>query len=104
MTNILAIVILSGASCVSPVEQSDALRLTIAGKTPCAVVVRAPVGNPFKAAQMPNTITAAAAKPKAVKKAVEKSKRKAISGLRSQRTWFPEAGAPDGNGQSTEGR
>ena len=77
MTNILAIVILSGASCVSPVEQSDALRLTIAGKTPCAVVVRAPVGNPFKAAQMPNTNTAAAAKPKAVKKAVEKSKRKA---------------------------
>ena len=26
MTNILAIVILSGASCVSPVEQSDAMR------------------------------------------------------------------------------
>lgn len=77
MTNILAIVILSGASCVSPVEQSDALRLTIAGKTPCAVVVRAPVGNPFKAAQMPNTITAAAAtKPPAFKYPKKKAKKK----------------------------
>lgn len=60
MNNILAIVILSGASCISPVEQSDALRLTIAAKTPCAVVIREPVGNPFKAAQAPNTITPAA--------------------------------------------
>ena len=61
MTNILAIVIFGGATCISPVEQSDALRLTIAGKVPCAVVIREPVANPFKAAQMPNTITPAAA-------------------------------------------
>lgn len=57
MTNILAIVIMSGATCISPVEQSDALRLTIAGKTPCAIVIRAPVANPFKLAQQPNEIS-----------------------------------------------
>lgn len=81
MTNILAIVILSGASCISPVEQSDALRLTIAGKVPCAVVIREPVANPFKAAQQPNTITpAAVTKPPAFKyppKKKAKKKRKA---------------------------
>lgn len=80
MTNILAIVILSGASCISPVEQSDALRLTIAGKVPCAVVIREPVGNPFKAAQQPNTITPAAATAPAFKyppKKKAKKKRKA---------------------------
>ena len=63
MTNILAIVILSGASCISPVEQSDALKVTVVGKVPCAVVIREPVANPFKAAQEPNTITPVAAKP-----------------------------------------
>lgn len=63
MSQILAIVILSGASCISPVEQSDALKMTLAGKVPCAVVIREPIANPFKAAQQPNTITPAAAKP-----------------------------------------
>lgn len=62
MSNILGIVILSGASCISPVEQSDALKMTVVKKVPCAVVIRAPIANPFKAAQQPNTITPAAAK------------------------------------------
>lgn len=74
MSNILAIVILSGASCISPVEQSDALKLTIARKVPCAVVIREPVANPFKAAQETNTITPAAVTPPIKKVAKKKSK------------------------------
>jgi hypothetical protein len=81
VNNILAIVILSGASCVSPLDVSDALKVTMASKTPCAVVIREPVANPFKAAQQPNTITpAAATKPPAFKyppkKKAKKKKRK----------------------------
>ena len=77
MTNILAIVILSGASCISPVENSDVLRMTVVGKVPCAVVIREPVANPFKAAQAPNTITpAAASKPPTFKYPKKKSKKK----------------------------
>jgi hypothetical protein len=77
MTNILAIVILSGASCISPVENSDVLKMTVVGKVPCAVVIREPVANPFKATQQPNTITpAAATKPPAFKYPKKKSKKK----------------------------
>jgi len=63
VTNILAIVILSGASCVSPLDVSDALKVTMASKTPCAIVIRQPVANPFKAAQEPNEPAAAAPVP-----------------------------------------
>jgi hypothetical protein len=79
VTNILAIVILTGASCVSHVGHSEALRVTTASKVPCAVVIRAPVGNPFKAAQQPNTITPAATAPafKYPPKKKAKKKRKA---------------------------
>jgi hypothetical protein len=63
MTNILAIVILTGASCMSQVGHSEALRVTTASKTPCAVVIRAPVANPFKVAQQPNEPAAAAPVP-----------------------------------------
>lgn len=63
MTNILAIVILSGASCVSPLDVSDALKVTMASKVPCAVVIRQPTGNPYKAVQEQNEVTAAAAPP-----------------------------------------
>lgn len=76
MTNILAIVILSGASCISPVEQSDALKVTVVGKVPCAVVIREPVANPFKAAQTANTITPAAATAPPIKKVAKKKTKK----------------------------
>lgn len=59
MSNVIAIVMLSGASCFSHVGHLDALKMTVATKTPCAVVIREPVGNPFKAAQEPNKVTAA---------------------------------------------
>ena len=81
MNSILAVVILTGASCISPVEQSDALKVTVVGKVPCAVVIRNPVANPYKVAQAPNTITpAAATKPPAFEyppKKKGKKKRKA---------------------------
>jgi len=54
VSQILAIVILSGASCMSHVGHSEALRVTTASKTPCAVVIREPIANPFKAAQEVN--------------------------------------------------
>lgn len=76
MTNILAIVILSGASCVSPIETSDALRVTMASKVPCAVLIREPIANPFKAAQEPNTVTPAAATPAPAFKYLPKKKAK----------------------------
>lgn len=63
MNNIIAIVILSGASCISPIETSDALRVTLASKVPCAVVIKEPVANPFKAAQEANEPAAAAPVP-----------------------------------------
>lgn len=63
MSKVLAVIMLSGASCVSPVETSDVLRVTMASKVPCAIVIRDPITNPFKVAQEPNTITPAAAKP-----------------------------------------
>lgn len=62
MTPIVAIVILTGASCASPVEQLD--RTTVAWQVPCAIVLREQSANPFKAVQQPNTITPAAAVPK----------------------------------------
>lgn len=55
MTAIIALVILTGAACSSPVEQQAAT--TIAHKVPCAIVIREPVGNPFKVAQQPNELT-----------------------------------------------
>ena len=76
MSNILAIVILSGASCVSHLDVSDALKVTLASKTPCAVVIREPIANPFKAAQTANTITPAAATAPALKKVTKKKSKK----------------------------
>lgn len=75
MNTILAVVVLTGASCISPVEQSDALQMTVVGKVPCAVVIRNPVANPYKVAQEPNGISAAAPVP-VVQKVAKKSKKK----------------------------
>lgn len=75
MTNIIAIVLLSGASCVSHIDQSDALKVTLASKVPCAVVIRQPTGNPYKAAQATNEVSAV--KAKAAPKKKGKKKRKA---------------------------
>lgn len=75
MNSILAVVILTGASCISPVEQSDALKVTVVEKVPCAVVIRNPVANPYKVAQEPNGISAAAPVP-VVQKVAKKSKSK----------------------------
>lgn len=75
MNGILAVVILTSASCVSPVEQSNALKVTVVGKVPCAVVIRNPVANPFKVAQEPNVISAAAPVP-VVQKVAKKTKKK----------------------------
>lgn len=72
MSNVIAIVMLSGASCFSHVGHLDALKMTVATKTPCAVVIREPVGNPFKAAQAPNEVSAAPP----VKKVASKKKGK----------------------------
>lgn len=69
MSAIMAIVILSGAACSSPVEQAP--RETVAYQVPCAIVIREPVANPFKLTQAQNEIAPAAA-PKA--KAVPKYK------------------------------
>jgi hypothetical protein len=55
MTAVIALIILTGAACASPVEQVD--RATVAHKVPCAIVIREPVGNPFKLAQQPNAVT-----------------------------------------------
>ena len=77
MTPILGIVMLTGASCVSPVERSDVLNMTVVGKVPCAVVIRQPVGNPFKAAQeanAPAAVTPAAGKVTAFKYPPKKKK------------------------------
>lgn len=75
MNGVLAVVILTSASCVSPVEQSDALKVTVVGKVPCAVVIRNPVTNPFKIVQEPNVISAAAPVP-VVQKVAKKTKKK----------------------------
>jgi hypothetical protein len=75
VSQILAIVLLTGANCVSPVEASDVLKVTLASKTPCAVVVREQTANPFKVAQARNTITPAAVKPAPVFKYPPKKKK-----------------------------
>lgn len=59
MSAIIALVILTGAACSSPTEQ--ALRETVAYQVQCAIVIREQSANPFKLAQMPNTVTPAAA-------------------------------------------
>lgn len=83
MTKLIAIVMYTGAACVSPIESTaDG---TVAYKTPCAEIVQVQSGNPYKIVQQPNVITAAAAKPKAIKKAVEKAKRKATKKRRKAR-------------------
>lgn len=55
MTTVIALVILTGAACSSPVEQAD--RVTVAYQVPCAIVIREPSANPFKVAQQPNSIS-----------------------------------------------
>lgn len=54
MSQVLAIVILAGVGCVSPLEEQA--RTTIAHQVPCAIVIRQPVANPFKIAQRQNEI------------------------------------------------
>ena len=75
MSKLVGIIIYSGAACVSPIEPMAGG--TVAYKTPCAEIVQVQSANPYKIAQQPNVITAAAAKPKAVKKTAEQAKRKA---------------------------
>lgn len=72
MSAVVALVILSGAACFSPVEQAP--RETVAYQTPCAIVIREQTANPFKIAQQPNTITPASATLKATAKAKPKFK------------------------------
>lgn len=83
MTALLAIIISTGAACVSPVTIEPG-GMTVQ-KVPCAQVVQLRSANPFKVVQEPNIITEAATKPKAVKKAVEKARRKAKKSKRKAR-------------------
>ena len=76
MSKILAVVFLSGASCVSHIDESHVLRVTLASKTPCAVIIREPVANPFKRAQLPNEVPAVAAAAPPPKKSPPKKKKK----------------------------
>jgi hypothetical protein len=55
MSQILAIVILAGVGCVSPVEQQA--RATVVHQVPCAVIIRTPVANPFKVVQQRNEVS-----------------------------------------------
>lgn len=52
MSQVIAIVILAGVGCVSPLEEQT--RTTIVHQVPCAIVIRQPVANPFKIVQQPN--------------------------------------------------
>lgn len=85
MSAVVALVILSGAACSSPVEQAP--RETIAHQVPCAIVIRERSANPFKIVQQPNTITPAAApvKTKAAPKYTYKTKTKKKSKKRKAR-------------------
>lgn len=76
MSAVVALVILSGAACSSPVEQAP--RETIAHQVPCAIVIRERSANPFKIVQQPNTITKASAPvgKKAAPKYTYKTKKK----------------------------
>lgn len=55
MNSIVAIILISGSACASPLEHAE--RVTVAFQVPCAVVIRQPVTNPFKIAQQPNEIS-----------------------------------------------
>lgn len=55
MNQIIAIVMLSGAGCVSQFETTA--QTTEVYRTPCALVIREPVANPFKIAQQPNQVS-----------------------------------------------
>jgi len=76
MSNVFAIVMLTGAACSSPLDHAPAM--TVAYQVPCAVVLREPVGNPFKVAQAPNEVSATPPirKVAAKKKGKKKSRRK----------------------------
>lgn len=76
MSAVIALVILTGAACSSPVEQAP--RETIAHQVPCAIVIRERSANPFKIVQQPNEITPAATsvKTKAKPKYTYKTKKK----------------------------
>ena len=51
------VIFLLGAACVS--EADHVPHGIVLHKTPCAELIFQPVGNPYKAAQEPNTITTA---------------------------------------------
>lgn len=72
MTAVIALVILTGAACSSPVEQAE--RTTVAYQVPCALVIREPTANPFKIAQASNAVSVD--KPKAVPKYTYAPKKK----------------------------
>ena len=74
MNAVVALVILTGAGCTSPVVQSA--HETVAHKVPCAIVLREQSANPFKVAQAPNTVTAESLKVAPVYKYPSKKKYK----------------------------
>jgi hypothetical protein len=65
MNHILAIIITTGAACVSPLT-ADPGGVTVE-KVECAKIVQYHSANPFKAVQQPNVVSVA--KPKLVKAA-----------------------------------
>lgn len=52
---LIGVIVLLGAECVSAADHVP--NGTVLYKTPCAKLIFQPVGNPYKAAQEPNTIT-----------------------------------------------
>lgn len=73
MNPVVALVLLSGVSCSSPMEQAP--RETVVYQVPCAILIREQSANPFKLAQMPNTITTPAAAPAVPKYTYAKKKK-----------------------------
>ena len=75
--HILAVVIYTGAACVSPLEAAP--NATVVGKTPCAEIIRYSSANPYKIVQEPNVVSEAkprvAAKHAPAKKGKKKRRR-----------------------------
>lgn len=67
------VIFLLGAACVS--EADHVPHGIVLHKTPCAELVFQPVGNPYKAAQEPNTVTVTPPAKAATKRSICGSKR-----------------------------
>lgn len=59
---LLGIIFFTGAECVSPIRTSGSE--TFVSQVPCATPIYAPVGNPFKIVQEPNTVSVSLTPPK----------------------------------------